>query len=115
MPWQSAGRRPLTCASGLGARGSRLPLSRILFVILDERLAFLRTVAAIGGWAPLLEIDALRILPAEAEAFVGSLVADRLIEHDVVEHTVRLTIEGLKRVALAMPQMRAYRRGAYRG
>jgi hypothetical protein len=27
--------------------------------ILDERLVFLRTVAAIGGWAPLLEIDAL--------------------------------------------------------
>jgi hypothetical protein len=35
--------------------------------MLDERLAFLRTVAAIGGWTPLLEIDALRILPADAE------------------------------------------------
>jgi hypothetical protein len=39
--------------------------------MLDERLAFLRTVAAIGGWAPRLEINALRILPA-----------DGLLEHD---------------------------------
>src|SRR3954471_15556976 len=43
-----------TCAS-------RYPLD-----MLDERLAFLRTVAAIGGWAALLEIDAPRTLPAEA-------------------------------------------------
>src|SRR4051794_1973215 len=60
--------------------------------MLDERLAFLRTVAAIGGWAPLLEIDALRILPADAESFVplrrqsrGSeavLYAFEPIEHD---------------------------------
>jgi hypothetical protein len=28
--------------------------------MLDERLAFLRVVAQIGGWASLLEIDALR-------------------------------------------------------
>jgi hypothetical protein len=37
-------------------------------------LAFLRTVAAIGGWAPLLEINALRILPAAAESFVRTPV-----------------------------------------
>jgi hypothetical protein len=49
--------------------------------MLDERLAFLRTVAAIGGWAPLLEIDPLRILPAEAESFVPGLVEAGLLEH----------------------------------
>ena len=38
--------------------------------MLDEHLAFLRTVAAIGGGAPLLEKEDLRILPADAESFV---------------------------------------------
>lgn len=72
--------------------------------MLDERLAFLRTVAAIGGWTGLLEIDALRVLPAEAETFVPGLVEAGLIEHDAGERAVRLTIEGLRRV---MPAVRS--------
>jgi hypothetical protein len=55
--------------------------------MLDERLAFLRTVAAIGGWAPLLEINALRILPADAESFVPGLVEAGLLEHDAERET----------------------------
>lgn len=72
-------------------------------------------MAAIGGWAPLLEIDALRILPAQAETFVPGLVIDGLIEHDAVESTVRLTIEGLRRITPAVPQIRADRTRAARG
>ena len=66
--------------------------------MLDERLAFLRTVAAIGGWAPLLEIDALRVLPAEAETFVPGLIESRLVEFNADERLVRLTVDGLRRI-----------------
>ncbi len=55
--------------------------------MLDERLAFLRTVAAIGGSAPMLEIDALRILPAEARSFVPGLVEAGLLDHDAERAT----------------------------
>ena len=71
--------------------------------MLDEHLAFLRTVAAIGGWAPLLEIDALRILPADAESFVPGLVETGLLEHDEGRELVRLTFEGLRRITPAQP------------
>jgi hypothetical protein len=70
---------------------------------LDERLAFLRTVAAIGGCAPLLEVDALRILPADAESFVPGLVDAGLLEHDAERELVRLTLEGLRRITPAQP------------
>jgi hypothetical protein len=71
--------------------------------MLDERLAFLRTVAAIGGWAALLEIDALRILPVEAASFVPGLVDAGLLEHDRDRELVRLTFEGLRRITPAQP------------
>jgi hypothetical protein len=60
--------------------------------------AFLRTVAAIGGWVSLFEIDALRILPTEAETVVAALVEEGAIEHDVAAQTVRLTIKGLRQI-----------------
>ena len=71
--------------------------------MLDERLAFLRTVAAIGGWASLLEIDALRIVPADALSFVPGLVDAGLLEHDAERELVRLTFEGLRRITPAQP------------
>jgi len=70
--------------------------------MLDGRLAFLHTVAAVGGWA-LLEIDALRILPADAESFVPGLVDAGLLEHDGDRELVRLTFEGLRRITPAQP------------
>jgi hypothetical protein len=73
--------------------------------MLNERLAFLRTVGVIGGWASLLEIDALRILPAEAGTFVPALLADGLIEHDTAGGLVRLTIEGLRWITPAHPRI----------
>jgi len=72
--------------------------------MLDERLASLRTVAAIG-WAALLEIDAPRTLPAEAASFVPRLVEAGLLEHDAERELVRLTLEGLRRITPAQPML----------
>ena len=73
--------------------------------MLDERLASLRTVAAIGGWAALLEIDALRTPPAEAASFVPRLVEAGLLEHDAERELVRPTLEGLRRITPAQPML----------
>ncbi len=69
--------------------------------MLDEREAFLRVLAKIGGWVALLEIDAMRILPTEAETLVPALLDEGLVEFDPKERLVRLTVAGLRRVTPA--------------
>jgi hypothetical protein len=82
--------------------------------MLDERLAFLRTVAAIGGWHRCSK--STRCASSRArQTVVPALVRDGLIEHDAAENVVRLTIEGLKRITPAAPQIHSARRRAARG
>jgi CRP/FNR family transcriptional regulator, cyclic AMP receptor protein len=67
----------------------------------DERLAFLRLVAQIGGSVPLPELDGLGVLSAPASSFIGDLADAGMIEHDAGADAFRATPAGHLSLSLA--------------